>query len=110
MHDNNSLIHDLLRAGALGYLLKSDVKQLLLTAGDTVAAHKSFFTGTVSESLLSPRERTVVQLIAEGHGNKRIAAFSISALRQWRRIARPRTANWVSAIPPTWFAMLFATA
>jgi DNA-binding CsgD family transcriptional regulator len=44
-----------------------------LTAGDTVAAHKPFFTGTVSESLLSPRERTVVQLIAEGHGNKRIA-------------------------------------
>jgi DNA-binding NarL/FixJ family response regulator len=122
MHDNNSLIRDLLQAGALGYLLKSDAKQLLLTAIDTVAAHKPFFTGMIAETLrqsfltkghvnaLSPRERSVVQLIAEGHGNKRIAAFSISALRQWRRIARPHTANWVSALPPTSFAMLFATA
>jgi DNA-binding NarL/FixJ family response regulator len=31
MHDNNHLIHDLLQAGALGYLLKSDAKHLLLT-------------------------------------------------------------------------------
>jgi DNA-binding NarL/FixJ family response regulator len=85
MHDNNSLIRDLLQAGALGYLLKSDAKQLLLTAIDTVAAHKPFFTGMIAETLrqsfltkghvnaLSPRERSVVQLIAEGHGNKRIA-------------------------------------
>jgi DNA-binding NarL/FixJ family response regulator len=47
MHENNSLIHDLLQAGALGYLLKSDAKQLLLSAVDTVAAHKPFFTGMV---------------------------------------------------------------
>jgi DNA-binding NarL/FixJ family response regulator len=85
MHENNSLIHDLLQAGALGYLLKSDAKQLLLTAVDTVARHKPFFTGMVSETLrqsflttghansLSARERTVVQLIAEGHNNKKIA-------------------------------------
>ena len=78
MHDNNSLIHDLLQAGALGYLLKSDAKRLLLTAVETVAEHKPFFTGMVSETLLqsfltkgnnSPltaRERSVVQLIAEG--------------------------------------------
>ena len=37
MHDNNNLIHDLLQAGALGYLLKSDAKRLLLTAVETVA-------------------------------------------------------------------------
>jgi DNA-binding NarL/FixJ family response regulator len=85
MHDCNSLIHDLLQAGALGYLLKSDARQLLLTAVDTVAAHKPFFTGMVAETLrqsfltkgqvnsLSLRERSVVQLIAEGHSNKRIA-------------------------------------
>jgi DNA-binding NarL/FixJ family response regulator len=75
----------LLQAGALGYLLKSDARQLLLTAVDTVAAHKPFFTGMVAETLrqsfltkgqvnsLSLRERSVVQLIAEGHSNKRIA-------------------------------------
>jgi len=85
MHDNNSLIHDLLQAGALGYLLKSDAKRLLLTAVETVADHKPFFTGMVSETLLqsfltkgnnSPltaRERSVVQLIAEGHSTHDIA-------------------------------------
>jgi DNA-binding NarL/FixJ family response regulator len=87
MHDNNNLIRDLLQAGALGYLLKSDAKRLLLTAVETVAAHQPFFTGTVSEALLhafltrgihSPltaRERSVVQLIAEGHSNKKIASI-----------------------------------
>jgi DNA-binding NarL/FixJ family response regulator len=87
MHDNNSLIHDLLQAGALGYLLKSDAKRLLLTAVETVAEHKPFFTGMVSETLLqsfltkgndcplTARERSVVQLIAEGHSNKKIASI-----------------------------------
>ena len=87
MHDNNSLIHDLLQAGALGYLLKSDAKRLLLTAVETVAEHKPFFTGMVSETLLqsfltkgnycplTARERSVLQLIAVGHSNKRIAAI-----------------------------------
>jgi DNA-binding NarL/FixJ family response regulator len=87
MHDNNSLIHDLLRAGALGYLLKSDAKRLLLTAVETVAEHKPFFTGMVSETLrqsfltkgddgpLTARERSVLQLIAVGHTSKRIASI-----------------------------------
>jgi DNA-binding NarL/FixJ family response regulator len=87
MHDNNNLIRDLLKAGALGYLLKSDAKRLLLTAVETVAEHKPFFTGMVSETLLqffltnandSPlttRERSVVQLISEGHTNKKIASI-----------------------------------
>jgi DNA-binding NarL/FixJ family response regulator len=87
MYDNHNLIQDLLQAGALGYLLKSDAKRLLLTAVETVAEHKPFFTGMVSETLLqsflakgngSPltaRERSVVQLIAEGHSNKKIASI-----------------------------------
>ena len=87
MHDNNSLIHDLLQAGALGYLLKSDAKRLLLTAVETVADHKPFFTGMVSETLLqsfltkgndgplTTRERSVLQLIAVGHTNKKIASI-----------------------------------
>jgi DNA-binding NarL/FixJ family response regulator len=87
MHDNNNLIHDLLKAGALGYLLKSDAKRLLLTAVETVAEHKPFFTGLVSDRLLqsfltkgndsplSARERAVVHLISEGHTNKKIASI-----------------------------------
>ena len=87
MHDNKSLIHDLLQAGALGYVLKSDAHRLLLTAVETVAQHTPFYTGLVSETLrqsfltkgnvgpLTARERSVVQLIAVGHSNKRIASI-----------------------------------
>jgi DNA-binding NarL/FixJ family response regulator len=87
MYDNNNLIQNLLQAGALGYLLKSDANRLLLTAVETVAEHKPFFSGIVSETLLqsfltkgndgplTARERSVVQLIAEGHSNKKIASI-----------------------------------
>jgi DNA-binding NarL/FixJ family response regulator len=89
MHDSNDLIRDLLRAGALGYVLKSEAHRLLLAAVETVAKHKPFFTGVVSETLrqsfltkgndgpLTARERSVVQLIAEGHSNKK-AAFILN--------------------------------
>ena len=87
MHDNQALIEELLKAGARGYLLKSDAKANLIGAVEALAAHKLFFTANVSEALLksyvegskraaSPltgRERSVVQLIAEGHSNKEIA-------------------------------------
>jgi DNA-binding NarL/FixJ family response regulator len=36
-HDNSNIIHDSVRAGALGYVLKSDAQRLLVTAIDTVA-------------------------------------------------------------------------
>ena len=87
MHDSNDLIRDLLRAGALGYVLKSEAHRLLLAAVEMVAKHKPFFTGMVSETLrqsfltkgndgpLSARERSVLQLIAEGHSNKRAASI-----------------------------------
>jgi DNA-binding NarL/FixJ family response regulator len=80
---------DMLRAGALGYVLKSEAHRLLLAAVETVAEHKPFFTGMVSETLrqafltkggdspLTARERSVVQLIAEGHSNKK-AAFILN--------------------------------
>jgi DNA-binding NarL/FixJ family response regulator len=88
MHDNNIIIHDSLHAGALGYVLKSDARRLLMSAIDTVAQHKPFFTGTASEaslhafhqtkgsdSPLSARERSVLQLVAEGNSNKKIASI-----------------------------------
>jgi DNA-binding NarL/FixJ family response regulator len=85
MHDSDVLIGDLLEAGARAYLLKSDAKQYLVAAVESLAGHRPFFTGRVSEQLLetflakhqikteaglSPRERVIVQLIAEGHSNK----------------------------------------
>lgn len=87
VHDTDSLIRDVLEAGARGFLLKSDAKQLLVSAVESLAAHRPFFTGKVSEALLdtylskavdhssalTSREKAVVQLIAEGKTNKQIA-------------------------------------
>lgn len=87
MHDTDSLVRDVLEAGARGFLLKSDAKDLLISAVESLANHKPFFTGKVSEALLdsylartgskqsvlSSREKSVIQLIAEGKTNKKIA-------------------------------------
>jgi DNA-binding NarL/FixJ family response regulator len=83
-----------LEAGARGFLLKSDASRFLISAVESLAAHKPFFTGKVSEALLesflskgpraaegtlSGRETSVVQLIAEGRPNRKIAeVLSIS--------------------------------
>ena len=87
MRDDSRVVQDVLRAGARGYLLKSDATHLLIAAVETVAAHKPFFTSGVSAVLLrsfltqgnadvlTPRERSVVQLIAEGRTNKEIASI-----------------------------------
>jgi len=87
MYDNESLIQELLKVGARGYLLKTDARRHLIGAIEALAAHKPFFTAKVSEALLESfisrparerslpthRERSVVQLVAEGHTNKQIA-------------------------------------
>jgi DNA-binding NarL/FixJ family response regulator len=89
MHESETLMRDLLQAGARGYLLKSDAKQFLITAVQSLAAHKPFFTSRISETLLesfltttegdrgilTARERTVVQLIAEGRTNRQSASM-----------------------------------
>jgi len=87
MHDSDVLLGELLEAGARGYLLKSDASKHLFAAVASLAQHKPFFTGRVSEQLLdtylegrsprgkdalTPRERTIVLLIAEGYRNNAI--------------------------------------
>ena len=78
-------MREVLEAGAKGFLLKSDARKFLIAAVESLAAHQPFFTGKVSETLLetylakgtptllTSRERSIVQLIAEGQTNKRIA-------------------------------------
>src|SRR5215208_5314506 len=94
MHDTDALVRDVLEAGARGFLLKSDASRFLFSAVETLADHKPFFTGKVSEALLEsfllkgPRagegaltagEKSVVQLIAEGKPHRIIAeVLSIS--------------------------------
>jgi DNA-binding NarL/FixJ family response regulator len=87
MYDNEMLVQGLLKAGARGYLLKADAKSHLIEAIASLASHRPFFTKGVSDSLLdvfmagpekaisaiTSRERSVVQLIAEGHSNKEAA-------------------------------------
>jgi len=93
MHHSETLIHDVLEAGARGYLLKTDAEQQIVTAVETLLRHQPYFSGQVSEMVLegflrsgrqtgaekaavprlTPREREVIQLLAEGHRNKRIA-------------------------------------
>jgi DNA-binding NarL/FixJ family response regulator len=87
MHENEVLIREILRAGARGYLLKTDASRYLIAAVRALATHTPYFSPSVSEELLrsfierpdrecsalTPRERHIVQLIAEGHVNKAIA-------------------------------------
>ena len=90
MHDSDALIGEVLQAGARAFLLKSDAQHYLISAVESLSAHKPFFTGKLSERLLetflsahgsrsgpalSPRERIVVQLIAEGHSNKEMSGI-----------------------------------
>jgi DNA-binding NarL/FixJ family response regulator len=88
IHDSDVLVRQLLQAGARGYLLKSDANQYLIAAVEALADHKPFFTGRVTQQLidtllktdkhetepvLTGRELLVVQLIAEGHSNRKMS-------------------------------------
>jgi DNA-binding NarL/FixJ family response regulator len=87
MHDSESLALQAFQAGARAYLLKSDANKTLLSAVESLIAHKPFYKGAFSSELagmlagkrgtnqlLSPRENTIVKLVAEGCSNKGISA------------------------------------
>jgi RNA polymerase sigma factor (sigma-70 family) len=92
MHSDEAYVLRALKAGAKGYLLKDSAEADLASAIRAVTAGKSFFSPTVSKvlledymrklertgaedsfELLSPREREVLQLVAEGKSSKEIA-------------------------------------
>jgi DNA-binding NarL/FixJ family response regulator len=89
MHDSDLLVQEVLAAGALGYILKDDADRNLIAAVDALRRHKPFLSSRVSEaalsaggqdgdrtsrSRLSPRQREILQLLAEGKSNKEVAA------------------------------------
>ncbi|NBR83889.1 MAG: DNA-binding response regulator [Verrucomicrobia bacterium] len=99
VHESEQIAADVLKVGARGYILKSDAGRELVAAVKAVSAHKSYFTSRISQmvsdstlkegaqgieaedigSRLTPREKEIVQLLAEGKSNKEAAsALNIS--------------------------------
>lgn len=94
MHYSDQLIREVIDAGALGYVLKSDSDRDLLLAVETLARHKPFFTSQAADVIKSKfnsgeqltkipevlhnrvtsREREVIQHLAQGKRSKEIAS------------------------------------
>ena len=73
MHDSEALIQELLKAGARGYLLKSDATRHLIAAIESLALHRPFFTAKVSEQLLDT-------FLAQPSGRYRLSPIASAAL------------------------------
>ncbi len=88
MHRDAVYVREMLRAGAKGYLVKDIDDDALIDAVRAVARGEAYLSPAVANSvledyrkhvtnpidLLTPREREVLQLIAEGKTNKEIAS------------------------------------
>jgi NarL family two-component system response regulator LiaR len=92
MHSDRTLVRQALQYGARGYLLKRSVSEELLLAVRAASQGEIYLSPAVSEIVLddfltfqaesggaspldqlTPREREVLQLVAEGHTNNSIA-------------------------------------
>jgi DNA-binding NarL/FixJ family response regulator len=91
MHDAEQVVREVLAAGARGFVLKSDAARDLVAAVDALQHRRTFFTTRVTQmvlngylhqeqesqpsakAVLTPREREVIQLLAEGKTSKEVA-------------------------------------
>jgi DNA-binding NarL/FixJ family response regulator len=87
MHESENLIREVLKVGARGYVSKTDAIRDLVAAINAVRSGVTFFTAKVAEVLLegyldkggttdtrlTPRQREIIQLLAEGQSSKEIA-------------------------------------
>jgi DNA-binding NarL/FixJ family response regulator len=92
MHSNNAFVAEALRNGATGYVLKGSGEEDLVRAVGEAAGGKRFLSAPITERVitayieqsrsadldphetLTPREREVLQLAAEGKSSTSIAA------------------------------------
>ena len=90
MNEDTDLAADAFRAGASGYLLKQSATSELMAAIHQVMEGRSYVTPLITEGLvgslmhhdetapsneLTPRQREVLQLLAEGHSMKEVASL-----------------------------------
>jgi DNA-binding NarL/FixJ family response regulator len=91
--DSEQVVQEVLKAGAKGYVLKSDAAKDLVTAVEALAQNRTFFNSRVGQIILegflgtgvpptkentpapslTAREREIVQLLAEGKSSKEVA-------------------------------------
>lgn len=92
MHESDDLVQQVVQAGARGYILKDDADRVLLAAVDSLSHHNPYFSTRVNaladsppttprddakppRTRLTPREREILQLLAEGKSNKEVASL-----------------------------------
>ena len=100
LHFSDMLVRNIVEAGARAYIMKSDADRDLISAVEALGNRRTFFTARAADMLfndfsqpgtstsepqaitrdrLTPREREIVQLLAEGKSSKEVAvALGIS--------------------------------
>ena len=100
MHSSEEYVYSLLKAGAKGYLLKESVSSDLVEAIHAVEGGGTYLHPSISNKVvegylkrpqspatggmldvLTPREREILQLIAEGHTNREIAGMLVLSVK-----------------------------
>lgn len=96
MYSDEGLVHQAIQCGVKGYVLKTSVSEELLSAVRAVSKGQTYLSDTISEILqetalhphspardgdllaqLSPREKEILQLIAEEHTSSEIAELLV---------------------------------
>ena len=115
VHARREFVHDMIKAGVSGYMLKECVFNDLVQAINVVVAGQSYLSprianivladiakdncfaaGDSARSILTPRERQVLQLLAEGKSVKQIALqlhLSVKTIEANRRQIMEKTEN-----------------
>lgn len=124
MLDNESIVLDMLEAGAKGYLLKTDNKEQILQAVLSVKARQTYYCSTASNKLIqfvgrsnfthsktgtkphfTERELDIIRLICKEHCSKEIA-YQLNINRRSVETARERIQEKIGAKNNDWHCSL----